>query len=136
MIKRNVNKGDEELKKLFNSMELQKPTADFTISVMERITKEKIMEPVKKPRVLRLLYFLIILPVVALIYYTPSVVAWFSGLEFDFTQINLEPFKILLSDIRESLQIFTSPAIISIFLASIVLLSIFTLVNTKNIINE
>jgi hypothetical protein len=134
-MKRNFIKNEAEMKRIFKSMDFEKPSADFTIAVMERISNEPVFVPFEKSPYLRLLYLLFI-PVGLGIYFASEISGWISHLEIQITSINLTPAKEWFLELIDDIKIIATPASISIVLASFMLLAIFIWINSRNIVKR
>jgi len=135
MKKLNNIPGEIELKKLFNSIEIEKTKSDFTLSVMEKIAKERIA--VVKPKyIIPRFYYLLIIPILFVLGLFLFLTDWFSDIKFESIYVNITYVDTWLVNFLENCKNLFSPAVISISAASIMLYIIFLYTNIADYIED
>jgi hypothetical protein len=135
-MKTEKNKMKDGLKIIMNRTGLEKPSDDFVFTVMDRIAKEQIIVPARNIQTFRYFYFLLSIPVLALILLSPEIYNWICRFEFDFSSIRFTFLKNYFSEITVSFSIFSSPTILSIIVSSALLISVFAFTNYSRPIHE
>jgi hypothetical protein len=128
MMKKNNIQDEIELKKLFNSIKTEKPSGDFTLSVMERISKENIAVVNSKFKIPPYYYYFLI-PFIAILCSIPFLINWLSDIKFEILYSNISFIETWIIHLLKNSQRIFTPAILSISIASLILSIFFVFTN-------
>jgi hypothetical protein len=134
-MKKNSIQDDIELKKLFNSIKTEKPSGDFTLSVMERITKENIAVVRPKFKIPPYYYYFLI-PIAAILCSIPFLINWLSDINFEILYSNISFIETWVVQLLKNSQRIFTPAILSISIASLILSIFFVFTNIADSAQE
>jgi hypothetical protein len=119
----------DPIKKVFQSIGFEKPSPDFTLSVVGLITKETIRQPVAKAPFIRFYYYLLLLPAAALFFFIPTLMDWISEIKINLDFIHTDILKSWVLLFIKDLRWTVSPAMISIIIASFILVTFLALIS-------
>lgn len=124
------------VKNIVQSAGLEKPSVNFTLNVMDKIAREPILQPKANSLLQKKYYFFGIIPLVVLIYFVPSITDYLSKVTINYNSIDLSKPKVWLLNFSGSFDFSLSPAIISILLASFLLLGFFAMIQFNETENQ
>jgi hypothetical protein len=127
----------DEVQRIFNAIGIEKSPTDFTPSVMERISKEQPVLLVKQTSYYyRIIYFLSIIPAIAIIWFSPSLEEWVLKTYIYITKIDYTFINHWFSVFSKNMHSIISPTVLSIFAASTFLIGFYAIINSDAAINE
>lgn len=126
----------DDVNRIFDSIGIENPSSDFTLSVMDRISKEQPVVLHKQTAYYRIIYFLSIIPVIAIIWFSPSIEEWIQKTYIYITKLDFTFINHWFSYFSHNMHLAISPTTLSIFAASTFLIGFFAIINSDTAIKE
>jgi hypothetical protein len=123
-----TDKNMDNAKRIMDSIGMEKPSVDFTLVVMGRIAESKV--PVNTTaRYFYKSYYLLFIPLLVIVFFIPTVTDWLSKIKIDFSLLNFNSLGGYIDSIIINFRVTVSPTILSISIASLLLICLFAIIN-------